>query len=93
MEIEGYKLYRKDRERIKSKHGRASWGVTLYIWSDIALLFKTVHDFSSGVNEALTVYSEKLNLILCILYRQPTNQKHESDAPEFFELMSSIQTS
>ena len=29
---------------------------------------------------------------ICVLYRQPTNSKHKSDAPEFEELVSSIQT-
>ena len=38
------------------------------------------------------MYSEKLYLILCMIYRQPTNNNHKSDAPEFSELIFSIQS-
>ena len=92
LEINGYKLYRKDRVRTKSHWGRYSGGVALYIREDIAPFFKPVLEFSNGVNEALMLYSKEYNLILCIIYRQPTNVKHKSDAPEFMELINSVQS-
>ena len=92
LEINGYKLHRKDRDRIKSHQGRYSGGVALYIREDINPFFKPLLEFSNGVNEALMLYSQELNLVLCIVYRQPTNMKHKSDAPEFIEMISSIQS-
>ena len=90
LEIEGYKLFRKDRNRVKAKHGRYSGGVAFYIRDDIAPLFKPLLEFSNGVNEALLLYSKHLNMMLSIIYRQPTNPQYRSDAPEFEELLSSM---
>ncbi|XP_066920921.1 uncharacterized protein [Clytia hemisphaerica] len=90
LEIEGYTLHRKDRDRDKPKQGRYSGGVAFYLRDDISPLFKPLLEFSNGVNEGLLLYSEDLNIIIGILYRQPTNPNHKSDAPEFAELISSI---
>jgi len=90
LTIDGYKFFRKDRNRTKSKHGRYSGGVAFYIREDIAPLFKPLLEFSNGVNEALLLYSNQLNILLGIIYRQPTNVDHKSDAPEFDQLTSSI---
>ena len=90
LEIDGYKIYRKDRNREKAKQGRYSGGVAFYLRNDIAPLFKPLFEFSNGVNEALLLYSEDLNILLGIIYRQPTNPQHKSDAPELIELISSI---
>ena len=90
LEIEGYKLHRKDRNRVKSVHGRASGGVALYIRNDIAPFFRNIFEFSNGVNEALMMYSEEMNVVLCVIYRQPNNSQNRSDAPEFMELITSL---
>jgi len=90
LEIEGYRLLRKDRDREKPKQGRYSGGVALYMRNDIAPLFEPLLEYSNGVNEALLLYSKNLNMIVGILYRQPTNSLHKSDAPEFIDLISSI---
>ena len=90
LEIKGYTLHRKDRYRDKPKQGRYSGGVAFYLRDDISPLFKPLLEFSNGVNEGLLLYSKDLNIIIGILYRQPTNPNHKSDAPEFSELLSSI---
>ena len=90
LQIENYKLFRKDRDRVKSKYGRSSGGVAHYIRENIAPIFEHLLEFSNGVNEALMFFSRKFNILLCVLYRQPTNATHKSDAPEFMELTSSI---
>ena len=91
LEINGYKLYRKDRDRVKAKYGRSSGGVAIYIRKDIASSFNVLLEFSNGVNEALMLYSENMNLIVCVLYRQPTNERYKSDADDFNEMISCIE--
>ena len=36
LNIDGYKILRKDRDRLKSKYGRLSGGVAIYIKEDLA---------------------------------------------------------
>jgi len=48
LEIEGYQLFRKDRDRAKAKQGRYSGGVTFYIRDDIAPLFEPLLEYSNG---------------------------------------------
>eukprot|EP00111_Clytia_hemisphaerica_P024406 TCONS_00072005-protein len=64
LEIDGYKLFRKDRNRKKSRYGRYRGGVAFYLQDDIAPLLEPLLEFSNGVNEALLLYSEQLNVIL-----------------------------
>ena len=92
LEIDGYEIYRQDRNRSKSNHGRYSGGVAFYIRNDISPMFEPILEFSNGVNEALLLYSKSLNLVIGVIYRQPTNQSHKSDAPEFVEMASAMQS-
>ena len=71
LSIEGFNLFRSDRNRCKPKRGRLSGGVCIYIRDDIAVSFKTVVQFSNGVVELLCVYSNVFNLCIVVLYRQP----------------------
>ena len=91
LKIDRYKLYRKDRNRIKAKYGCSSGGVAIYLREDIVPSFKILLEFSNGVNEALMLYSEKDNIIICVIYRQPTNEKHVSGADELNELLSCVE--
>ena len=76
LHMEGYKLYRSDRVREKKTNRvRHSGGVVFYIRDDLALSMKCICQFSNGVVELLIVYSEKLNLALIVLYRQPNGSK------------------
>ena len=90
LEIDNYTIFRKDRDRIKSKYGRASGGVAIYVRNDLSPFFESIFEFSNGVNEALMLLSKKFNTLLCVIYRQPTNNNHKSDAPEFIELISAL---
>ena len=92
LEIDGYEIFRQDRNRSKSKYGRYSGGVAFYIRNDISPMFEPILEFSNGVNEALLLYSKTLNLVIGVIYRQPTNQLHKSDAPEFVEMASAMQS-
>ena len=69
LHIENYTLFRVDRSRKKKRHGRNSGGVAAYIRSD--LVVKTIFEYSSGVVEALCFNLVALNLIVCVVYRQP----------------------
>jgi len=51
---------------------------------------KSKYGRANGVNEALMILSKKFNMLLCVIYRQPTNSSHKSDAPEFIELVSAL---
>ena len=91
--VEGYKLYRSDRKRAKSsKRGRDSGGVAFYIRNDIAQSTSILMQFSNGVVEALCLYSEKENLILACIYRQPDDSTngHTSLNREFKEMLVSL---
>ena len=67
LNIDGYKILRKDRDRLKSKYGRLSGGVAIYIKEDLVSNFATILEFSNGVNETLMLYSQKENLIMCTI--------------------------
>ena len=60
LEIENYKFFKKNRDRVKSKYGRASGGVAFYVRNDIAPFFEPIFEFSNGVNEALMLLSKIL---------------------------------
>ena len=36
------------------------------------------------------MYSEEMNVVLCVIYRQLNNSQNRSDAPEFMELITSL---
>ena len=89
IHIDGYKIFRADRVRPKSKFRRSSGGVTIYIKEDFAATFKPMLSFSNGVIEILLLYSEYLNTVICGLYRQPDDTQHGnlSTSKEFKEVM------
>ena len=71
VDIPGYSLFRSDRNRKKSKRGRLSGGVCIYIRDDCAGHFEPVIQFSNGVVELLVVYNKALKLCIVVAYRQP----------------------
>ena len=73
LEIENYKFFKKNRDRVKSKYGRASGGVAFYVRNDIAPFFEPIFEFSNGVNEALKLLSKK-NQYSSLCYLQTTQQ-------------------
>ena len=71
LHIPGYSLYRQDRVRPRSRRGRDSGGVALYIRDDQTTTAKVVFTFSSGVIEALGIHLVSLDLLMVVVYRQP----------------------
>ena len=67
----------------------AEW-LSTYKMIKIAPLFEPLLEFSNGLNEALLLYSKELNVILGVVYRQPTNRIHKSEGPEFIQMLASI---
>ena len=76
LHIPGYSLYRQDRTRRRSKRGRDSGGVALYIRDDHAISSEVVFTYGSGVIEAIGLMLKSLNLLLVVLYRQPDDRAH-----------------
>ena len=85
LHIEGYKLFRGDRKRVKRTRGRFSGGVGCYVRLDIASTLEVMVNFSNGVVELLTLYSRVNNLYIAIIYRQPDDRvgNHRSTEKEF----------
>ena len=84
LKIDGYSLYRSDRKGRKHTRGRFSGGTAIYLRSDIAATSEKVVSYSNGVVETVATYSEKENLFLCTMYRQPDDQagNHRSGVTE-----------
>ena len=87
LAINNYTLYRADRSRQKKRRGRNSGGVAAYVKNDVAANVRFV--YSSEVIEALCLELETLNLVICIVYRQPDDPigGHRSKAEEFSEFV------
>ena len=71
LHIDGYKLFRADRKRVRKSRGRYSGGVACYVRMDIASTLEVMVNFSNGVIELLALYSKVHNLHIAVIYRQP----------------------
>lgn len=93
LNIEGYKLYRADRKGRKHTRGRYSGGTALYLRGDIAATTEKLLDYSNGVVETLAVYSERENLVICVIYRQPDDPvgQHQSKAYQLSQAITKIE--
>ena len=92
LRIDGYKLYRADRTGRKHTRGRFSGGVALYLREDLAATSEQLLKFSNGVVEALVTYSQKENLLVGVLYRQPdaSSSGFPSGPAEFSQALKEI---
>lgn len=90
--IPNYQIFRADRVRKVSKHGRDSGGVAIYLHSQIANSFEVMLSHSNGVIEVLALYSAKENLVIAVVYRQPDDKTHghPSGLPEFSHLIDEL---
>ena len=90
--IEGYTLFRSDRIRKKARRGSFSGGVALYVRDDLAASIEPVLEISNGVNEVLAVHSQKENILICVVYRQPDDSRngHNSSNEEFTQTITRI---
>ena len=95
LNIEGYRLYRSDRTGRKHTRGRYSGGVAIYLRSDIANTTEQILKFSNGVVEALILHSQRENLLIALVYRQPDdpNKVHRSQSYEFSQAINKIESS
>ena len=55
VNINGYSIFRQDRQRRKVKSGRDSGGVAVYIRDDCAIGAESVFNFSNGVIDSLAI--------------------------------------
>ena len=93
LKIEGYTLFKSDRNRKKlSKRGRDSGGVAFYMRNDIAEDTNVIFQFSNDVVEALCVYSKSENLVLGAVYRQPDDPIN-SHRSHFKEMLNGLKQS
>ena len=91
LKIPGYKLYRADRVR-KKKRGRNSGGVAVYVQDNLASSCECILNVSNGVIETLVLYSQKENLAIVVIYRQPDDKSHGniSSSPQFTEIIDKV---
>ena len=76
VNVDNYEIFRADSKRARNKRGRFGGGVALYLRDDIAASTKQILDFSNNVVEILCVYSEKENICIATVYRQPDDSTH-----------------
>ena len=92
IQIENYTVFRTDRNRPKKKYGRNSGGVAMYIRNDLAAMSEIVLQYSTGVIEALVLKIRSLNMLVCLIYRQPNDAAggNESTSAQFIELLQAL---
>ena len=95
LHIDGYKLFRADRKRVKKSRGRYSGGVGFYVRMDIASTLEVMVNFSNGVVELLALYSKGHNLYIAATYRQPDDRvgNNRSTEKEFNAAMDKLTAS
>ena len=71
LQIDGYSIFRQDRQRKKAKFGRSSGGVAVYVRDEYAVGVETLFQFTNGTIESLGISVPVLNLVLVITYRSP----------------------
>lgn len=93
LTVEGYTLYRQDRQRTKkSRRGRDSGGAALYLRDDLTAEAEVIFNFSSGVIEAIGVHIKSMDLLVINVYRQPDDIAggHRSTNVEFKQFTSQL---
>ena len=78
INIQNYTLFKSNspRNAKKKKRGRQCGGVAIYLRNDIACSFKELLSYATHCIQALILYSNKLNIIIINLYRQPDDSTH-----------------
>ena len=90
LKIQGYTLYRQDRKRKRTRRGRDSGGVAIYLNDEDAISAEVTFNFSNGVIEALGLHIKKKNLVVIIVYRQPDSKGSRSTSSEFKEFTEEV---
>ena len=74
--IEGYQVFRSDRERTKSRYGRDSGGVAVYVRDDAAIETEVILKYSNKLMEIIGIYMKGLNIVIYVVYRTPDDPTH-----------------
>ena len=92
LNIDGYSIFRANRKGRKHTRGRYSGGAAIYLRADIAATTEKLLSYSNGVVEAVVVFSEKENLLICSIYRQPddSSHNHKSGSYELSQALHAI---
>ena len=92
LSIEGYTLFRCDSPRKKKNHGRLSGGVAMFLRDDIACSFEVIHSHAKEAVQLICLYSQKENLALITIYRQPDDKTHghPSTPNDFMEALNKV---
>ena len=91
LRIQGYTLFRQDRNRDRRRRGRNSGGVAVYLRNDYAVDTEMVMNYSNRVTETLGLFSKSRNLLLIVMYRQPDDVGgHRSTHMEFRQPLNRI---
>ena len=96
LQIDGYKLFRGDRKRVKrTSRGRFSGGVGCYVRIDLACTMEVMINYSNGVVELLCLYSKVHNMYIAVVYRQPDDRagNHRSTETEFLPVIEKLSKS
>ena len=80
LQIDGYSIFRQDRQRKKAKFGRSSGGVAVYVRDEYTVGVETLFQFTSGTIESLGIFVPVLNLVLVTTYRSPDATTKGKDA-------------
>ena len=91
VNVDGYKLFRQDRIRVRfNNKGRDGGGTACYLKNDLAAATDTIINFSNGAVEVLGLHIKTKNLVLIIVYRQPNNKNHRSTHIHFREALDKL---
>ena len=91
VNVDGYKLFRQDRIRVRfNNKGRDGGGTACYLKNDLAAATDTIINFSNGAVEVLGLHIKTKNLVLIIVYRQSNNKNHRSTHIHFREALDKL---
>ena len=77
LAIENYTIFQSDNStKKKSKRGRHTGGVALYLRNDIAATSSPLLTFSNGAVDIAAVYSSVENIVIAVVYRRPDDSTH-----------------
>ena len=92
LQIDGYSLFKQDRQHNRRRRGRDSGGVAIYLRSDLAADAEPLLNYSNGVTDALGIYSKSKKLLIITVYRQPNDSMggNRSTSVEFRQALNMI---
>ena len=95
LHVDGYTILRQDRLCTKrSRQGRDSGCVALYVREDLAATVEPIINFPNSVVEVLGLHIKAEDLVLIVIYRQPDDPTggHRSTSAEFCQALRKIES-